>query len=245
MGILEYASAATLFVCGAGDGNRTRTVSLGRVLILPCFPVLQRYWRPQLASGDPYRPGLVARVWPGSLGSRVENRTLAQSRERLLAAFDVLAPLCPFIAAAVEIPDPGHPARVYARDYKLAFAARLPEPAREAGATDPEQLGEQLALLLDGASPAAESSTPRPSPPPAPSQPSSSTTPSPPPLDRAAIERAASRQARRHGSISAPQLASCHAKDFAANSSWPCIGVAVAGEMAGGSRGSNCAAKVG
>ena len=73
-------------------------------------------------------------------------------RERLLAAFDIHAPLCPFIAAAVEIHDPGHPARVYARDYKKAFAARLTETAREAGATNPEQLGEQLALLLDGAS---------------------------------------------------------------------------------------------
>ena len=61
-------------------------------------------------------------------------------------------PLCPFIAAAVEVHDPEHPARRYARDYKLAFAARLTETAREAGATDPEQLGEQLALLLDGAS---------------------------------------------------------------------------------------------
>ena len=73
-------------------------------------------------------------------------------RERLLAAFDIRAALCPFIAAAVEIPDPAHPARVLARDYKLAFAARLTEAAREAGAADPEQLGEQLALLLDGAS---------------------------------------------------------------------------------------------
>jgi hypothetical protein len=34
----------------------------------------------------------------------------------------------------------------------MAFAGRLTETAREAGATDPEQLGEQLALLLDGAS---------------------------------------------------------------------------------------------
>ena len=73
-------------------------------------------------------------------------------RERLLAAFDVHSPLCPFIAAAVEIPDPAHPARVTARDYKKAFAARFTDAAREAGATDPEQLGEQLALLLDGAS---------------------------------------------------------------------------------------------
>jgi AcrR family transcriptional regulator len=73
-------------------------------------------------------------------------------RERLLAVFDLHSPLCPYIAAAVEIPDPAHPARVLARDYKLAFAARLTEAAREAGASDPEQLGEQLALLLDGAS---------------------------------------------------------------------------------------------
>ncbi|WP_326953577.1 TetR/AcrR family transcriptional regulator [Amycolatopsis sp. NBC_01286] len=82
----------------------------------------------------------------------VFDRTDLTPRERLLAVFDVHSPLCPFIAAAVEIPDPGHPARVHARDYKLGFAARLTEAAREAGAPDPEQLGEQLALLLDGAS---------------------------------------------------------------------------------------------
>jgi hypothetical protein len=33
----------------------------------------------------------------------------------------------------------------------MAVAARLADTAREAGATDPEQLGEQLALLIDGA----------------------------------------------------------------------------------------------
>jgi AcrR family transcriptional regulator len=82
----------------------------------------------------------------------VFDRADLTARERLLAAFDVHSPLCPFIAAAVEIPDPGHPARVQARTYKKAFAARLVETAREAGAADPDQLGEQLALLVDGAS---------------------------------------------------------------------------------------------
>ena len=82
----------------------------------------------------------------------VFDRTDLAPRERLLAIFDIHAPLCPFIAAAVEIPDPGHPARAYARNYKRDFAARLTDTAREAGATNPEQLGEQLALLLDGAS---------------------------------------------------------------------------------------------
>ena len=82
----------------------------------------------------------------------VFDRADLTARERLLAAFALHGPLCPYIAAAVEIHDPAHPARLHARDYKLAFAARLTETAREAGAADPEQLGEQLALLLDGAS---------------------------------------------------------------------------------------------
>jgi AcrR family transcriptional regulator len=80
-------------------------------------------------------------------------------RERLLAVFESplavtndATPLCPFIAAAVEIADPEHPARVRAREYKKSVAARLTETAREAGADDPELLGKQLALLLDGAS---------------------------------------------------------------------------------------------
>ncbi|GAB2595852.1 TetR/AcrR family transcriptional regulator [Microlunatus antarcticus] len=85
--------------------------------------------------------------------SGVFDRTDLTPRERLLAAFELPAatPLCPYIGAAVELHDPGHPASVYARDYKTAVAARFAETAREAGAADPEQLGEQLALLLDGA----------------------------------------------------------------------------------------------
>ncbi|MGW0569627.1 TetR/AcrR family transcriptional regulator [Streptomyces tauricus] len=97
-----------------------------------------------------FDPGLMAAVF---------DRTDLTPRERLLAAFEVptagpdeLTPLCPYIAATVEIHDPEHPASQYARDYKLAIAARLAETAREAGAANPEQLGEQLALLLDGAS---------------------------------------------------------------------------------------------
>ncbi len=85
-------------------------------------------------------------------------RTDLTARERLLAVFEepeglpATTALCPFIGASVEIPDPEHPARVLARDYKLAVAAELTAAAREAGATAPELLGEQLALLLDGGS---------------------------------------------------------------------------------------------
>ena len=88
-------------------------------------------------------------VMPG-----VFDRTDLTPRERLLAVFEMPAstPLCPYIAAAVNSTTPEHPASEYARDYKTAIAARLNETAREAGATHPEQLGEQLALLIDGAS---------------------------------------------------------------------------------------------
>ena len=65
------------------------------------------------------------------------------------------------IGAAFEIPGPGHPAARYARDYKKAVAARLAETAREAGATNPGQLGEQLALLIDGASARFDGEVPR------------------------------------------------------------------------------------
>ncbi|HWC82281.1 MAG TPA: helix-turn-helix domain-containing protein, partial [Pseudonocardiaceae bacterium] len=88
----------------------------------------------------------------------VFDRTDLTPRERLLAAFELpasgtpeLTPMCPYIAAAVELHDPQHAASQFARDYKKAIATRLAETAREAGAAHPEQLGEQLALLLDGA----------------------------------------------------------------------------------------------
>ncbi len=103
----------------------------------------------------PSKDDLIAeylrRFDPGIL-PEVFERTELTPRERLLAVFDIHSPLCPFIGAAVEIQDPSHPARLLARDYKQAVAARLTDTAREAGAADPEQLGEQLALLLDGAS---------------------------------------------------------------------------------------------
>lgn len=92
-----------------------------------------------------FDPGLIPDVF---------DREDLTPRERLLAAFDMPAslPLCPFLAAAVELHDPEHPASRTAREHKLAIAERFTATAREAGATDPEELGEQLALLMDGAS---------------------------------------------------------------------------------------------
>jgi len=109
-------------------------------------------------SKDELIAGYLQRLDPDTMPEVFERADLTP-RERLLAVFEnplALArgatPLCPFLAAAVEIADPEHPARVRAREYKESVAARLTETAREAGAADPELLGEQLGLLLDGAS---------------------------------------------------------------------------------------------
>ncbi|AWW41633.1 TetR/AcrR family transcriptional regulator [Streptomyces cadmiisoli] len=79
-------------------------------------------------------------------------------RGQLLAIFDWEPPTtdgplrgCPFLNAAVEVPDPDHPVHQLAAAYKIEFAQRLTDLARQAGACDPEELGEQLALLYDGA----------------------------------------------------------------------------------------------
>ena len=108
------------------------------------------------------KDGLIAeylrRLDPDTMPELFERADLTP-RERLLAVFekpaaltDDVTPFCPFIGAAVEIADPEHPARVRAQEYKKSVAVRLTDTAREAGAGDPQLLGEQLALLLDGAS---------------------------------------------------------------------------------------------
>ena len=124
----------------------------------PGVRTLTRILRSRSSLSQTRAPGLLDGLAPGvqaPAGERAErrDRTDLTPRERLLAAFDLPAttPLCPYIAATVELHDPQHPASQYARDYKTAIAARFTETAREAGATHPDQLGEQLVLLLDGA----------------------------------------------------------------------------------------------
>jgi AcrR family transcriptional regulator len=84
------------------------------------------------------------------------DRTDLPPRERLLSAFadpaDVAAPRgCPFHNAAVELPAGDAPSVPAVHRYKALVRARLAEVAAEAGARDPEALGGQLAVLLEGA----------------------------------------------------------------------------------------------
>ncbi len=87
----------------------------------------------------------------------VLSRAELAPRSRLLELFTTLAehprPLAPdpFVAAAIEFPDPEHPIHRAAVTYGQRFSNRLAELARAAGARDPEKVGRQLAALYNGA----------------------------------------------------------------------------------------------
>ena len=78
---------------------------------------------------------------------------------RLLGVFDWLAAWfgsedfrgCRFLNAAVQLPDPAHPAFGIPAAHKESVRVLLVELGREAGAPDPEELAHQIALLIDGA----------------------------------------------------------------------------------------------
>ncbi|MFJ9712860.1 TetR/AcrR family transcriptional regulator [Streptomyces sp. NPDC101234] len=89
--------------------------------------------------------------------SGAPDEPLLDPREQLLSIFDAMprdttVPIrgCQFLNASVEVPDPEHSAHQFAAAYKREFARRLANIARQAGISDAETLGEQLALLYDG-----------------------------------------------------------------------------------------------
>jgi len=79
----------------------------------------------------------------------------ASPRGRLLAIFDSAPGSrfrgCPFHNAAVEAADAVPGVEDIVHKHKLDFTARLIHTGTEAGARDPYQLGNQLAVLLEGA----------------------------------------------------------------------------------------------
>jgi AcrR family transcriptional regulator len=82
-------------------------------------------------------------------------------RERLLAIFDVRPTNvfrgCPFHNAAVESAGSLPGADDIVRQHKREFRRRLTVAATEAGAAEPQSLGEQLAVLFEGAAALATS----------------------------------------------------------------------------------------
>lgn len=105
------------------------------------------------ASLEHAAPDYQAALLPSSDGDR-------SPRERILFVFQRLEAIepeqhylgCPFVATAVELKSPDHPASLVARRQKNSLTAFFHHEAERAGAIDPELLARQLTLVFDGAS---------------------------------------------------------------------------------------------
>lgn len=96
-------------------------------------------------------------AWERRLEAHVERADSPD--ERLLAVFDAYLESasepghrgCAFLNAAAELPREGHPARAVIRSHKESVRELLREQAATAAAEAPDELAEQLFLLLEGA----------------------------------------------------------------------------------------------
>jgi AcrR family transcriptional regulator len=108
---------------------------------------------------DNYLRGFEARG--GSLNERRVEDTTLSPRDRLLAIFEMphreVLRGCPFHNAAVESAGSLRSTDEIVRAHKQDFTRRLIAVAREAGAADPHLLGQQLAVLFEGATALATS----------------------------------------------------------------------------------------
>ncbi len=108
---------------------------------------------------DNYLRGLEAHG--GSSNERRLQDTTLPLRDRLLAIFEMpqreVLRGCPFHNAAVESAGSLPGADKIVRAHKREFTRRLVDVAREAGAADPHVLGQQLAVLFEGAAAMATS----------------------------------------------------------------------------------------
>jgi AcrR family transcriptional regulator len=83
----------------------------------------------------------------------------AAPRQAILTVFDGLTSWsataefrgCPFVNTATELPDPDHPARRVARDFKLRMHDYFASQAARGGVADPQRLADQLLVVFDGA----------------------------------------------------------------------------------------------
>ncbi|MCV7441189.1 TetR/AcrR family transcriptional regulator [Mycobacterium paraense] len=108
---------------------------------------------------DSYLRGFQSRG--GSPNERRLEDAAMSPRERLLAIFEMqpreVLRGCPFHNAAVESAGALRSADEIVRAHKQEFTRRLIAVAEQAGAADPHQLGQQLAVLFEGAAAMATS----------------------------------------------------------------------------------------
>jgi len=97
----------------------------------------------------------------GNVDRSFNGRSPVDTLEALLELIDARTSApgfrgCQFINAAAEYPDPAHPVHIAVDDHRRWFRETVTKLAADLGHPDPQQAGEYLVLLHDGALVAAE-----------------------------------------------------------------------------------------
>jgi len=99
------------------------------------------------------------RWWSGELRDRLQRNAGPDPRGQILAIFDIIEEIindpeyhgCIYINAAVEFPQPNHPAHQSARAAKADTISLLVDLAERAGSSDPLALAQEIDMLIEGA----------------------------------------------------------------------------------------------
>jgi len=99
------------------------------------------------------------RWWSSEIRDRIQRAAGPDARGQILAMFDVMHEImhepeyrgCIFINAAVEFPQPHHPAHQSARKAKADGVALLADLAERAGASEPMALAHEIDMIIEGA----------------------------------------------------------------------------------------------
>ena len=99
------------------------------------------------------------RWWSQEIRERIGRVAGGDPRNQILAMIDVMDELlhspeyrgCIYINAAVEFPQPHHPAHRSARQAKADGVALLEELAEQAGAAEPLALAQEIDMVIEGA----------------------------------------------------------------------------------------------
>lgn len=99
------------------------------------------------------------RWWSSELRDRIQRAAGPDPREQILAMFDVIEDIlsepeyrgCIYINAAVEFPQPHHPAHQSARKAKADGISLLEDLAERAGASNPLALAQEIDMIIEGA----------------------------------------------------------------------------------------------
>ncbi|MAT71111.1 MAG: TetR family transcriptional regulator [Planctomycetaceae bacterium] len=99
------------------------------------------------------------RWWSGEIRDRIQRAAGPDPRGQILAMFDVMDEIinspeyrgCMYINAAVNFPQPHHPAHQSALKAKADGVQLLVDLARRAGASDPVAFAQEVDLLIEGA----------------------------------------------------------------------------------------------